>query len=69
MYLSLLPDDSLHLDILWEDVAHARGQLCADWATGIDMQFATLGMASQRLLTHSKATTGRLQGVECIRAD
>ena len=45
--LSLLPDDSLHLDILRDSITHARDPLpCANWAGGIDMQFATLGMAS-----------------------
>ena len=45
-HLSLLPDDSLHLDILVIDIADARGHLCANWARGFDMQLATLGMAS-----------------------
>ena len=45
--LSLLPDDSLHLDILWDNVAGARGPLpCANWARGIEVKFAALGMAS-----------------------
>ena len=45
--LSLLPDYSLHLDILLDHIADARGPvLCAKWARGIEMSFATLGMAS-----------------------
>ena len=45
--LSLLPDDSLHLDILRNNVADARGPLpCANWARGFEVKFAALGMAS-----------------------
>ena len=45
--LSLLPDGSLHLDMLPDDVAGARRQLPYDnRASGIDMHFATLSMAS-----------------------
>ena len=45
--LSLLPDDSLHLDILRDNVAGARGLLpCANWARGVEVKFATLAMAS-----------------------
>ena len=44
--LSLLLDDSLHLDILQSNNAYARGPLpCANWARGIEMQFATVGIA------------------------
>ena len=36
--LSLLPDDSLHLDIPWDTLADARGSLpCGNWARGIDV--------------------------------
>ena len=50
--LSLLPDGSLHLDILQEDVnnvADAKGPLpCANWASGIEAKSAASdpGMAS-----------------------
>ena len=45
--LSLLPDDSLHLDILRDNVADARDPLpYANWARGIEVKFAALGMAS-----------------------
>ena len=45
-HLSLLPDDSLHRDILC-DIADARGPLpCANWARGIEMNLTTLAMAS-----------------------
>ncbi len=45
--LSLLPEGSLHLDILRDNIADAKGPLpCANWAQGIDRQFASLGIAS-----------------------
>ena len=45
--LSLLPDDSLRLDILQDKIAVAGGPLpCANRARGTDLQFATLGMVS-----------------------
>ena len=45
--LSSLPGDSLHLDILRDKIADARSPLpCADWARGIEVKFAALGMAS-----------------------
>ena len=44
--LLLLPDGSLLLDILRDNIANARGPLpCANWARGIEMKLATLGMA------------------------
>ena len=47
--LSLLPEGSLHLDILRDNIADAKGPLpCANWAQGIDTQFASLGIASPR---------------------
>ena len=43
--LSVLPDDSLH--ILRDIIADAKGPLpCANWARGIEVKFAALGMAS-----------------------
>ena len=45
--LSVLPDDSLHLHILRDNIADAKGPLpCANWAGGIEVKFAALGMAS-----------------------
>ena len=45
--LSLLPEGSLHLDILRDNIADAAGPLpCANWAGGINRQFATQGLAS-----------------------
>ena len=45
--LSVLPDDSLHLQILRDNIADAKGPLlCASWARGIEVKFAALGMAS-----------------------
>ena len=45
--LSMLPDDSLHLHILRDNIADAKGPLpCANWARGIEVKFAALGMAS-----------------------
>ena len=45
--LSVLPDDSLHLHILQDNIADAKGPLpCANWAGGIEVKFAALGMAS-----------------------
>ena len=45
--LSVLPDDSLHLHILRDNIADAKGPLpCANWARGIEVKFAALGMAS-----------------------
>ena len=42
--LLLPPDDSMHLDILRSNIADAVSPIpCANWARGIDMQFATLG--------------------------
>ena len=44
---SELPDDSLHLHILRDNIADAKGPLpCANWARGIEIKFAALGMAS-----------------------
>ena len=38
---------SLHLHILRDNIADAKGPLpCANWATGIEVKFAALGMAS-----------------------
>ena len=38
--LSLLPEGSLHLDILRDNIADARQPLmCANWAAGVDKQF------------------------------
>ena len=43
----MLPDDSLHLDILRNNIADAKGPLpCVNWAQGIEMKFAALCMAS-----------------------
>ena len=45
--LSLLPKGSLHLDILRDNTADAKGLVpCANWAGRIDKQFASWGMAS-----------------------
>ena len=45
--LSVLPDDSLHLHILRDNIADVKGPLpCANWARGIEVKFAALGMAS-----------------------
>ena len=45
--LSVLPDDSLHLHILRDNIADAKDPLpCANWARGIQVKFAALGMAS-----------------------
>ena len=45
--LSVLPDDSLQLHILRDNIADAKGPLpCANWAIGIEVKFAALGMAS-----------------------
>ena len=45
--LSVLPDDSLHLHVLRDNIADAKGPLpCANWARGIEVKFATLCMAS-----------------------
>ena len=45
--LSGLPDDSLHLHILRDNIAEAQDPLpCANWARGIEVKFAALGMAS-----------------------
>ena len=45
--LSVLPDDSLHLHILRDNIAVAKGPLpCANWARGIEVKFAALDMAS-----------------------
>ena len=43
----VLPDDSLHLHILRDNIADAKGLLpSANWARGIEVKFAALGMAS-----------------------
>ena len=43
----ILPDGSLHLHILRDNIADAKGPLpCANWARGIEVKFAALGMAS-----------------------
>ena len=45
--LSLLPEGSLHLDILRDNIADAWQPLtCANWAAGVDQQFRDLGMGS-----------------------
>ena len=45
--LSLLPEGSLHLDILRDNIADARQPLmCANWAVGVDKQFRDLNMGS-----------------------
>ena len=45
--LSLLPEGSLHLDVLRDNIADARQPLmCANWAAGVDKQFGDLGMGS-----------------------
>ena len=45
--LSLLPEGSLHLDVLRDNIADARQPLmCANWAAGVDKQFRGLGMGS-----------------------
>ncbi len=45
--LSLLPEGSLHHDILRDNIADAKGPLPrANWAEGIDRQLAIQGMAS-----------------------
>ena len=45
--LSVLSDDSLHLHILRDNIADAKGPLpSANWARGIEVKFAALGMAS-----------------------
>ena len=41
--LSLLPEGSLHLDVLRDNIADARQPLmCASWAVGVDQQFRDL---------------------------
>ena len=45
--LSLLPEGSLHLDILRDNIADAwQPLMCANWAAGVDKQFRVLGMGS-----------------------
>ena len=45
--LSLLPEGSLHLDVLRDNIADARQPLmCANWAAGVDKEFRGLGMGS-----------------------
>ena len=45
--LSILPEGSLHLDILQDNIADAWQPLvCANWAAGVDRQFKDLGMGS-----------------------
>ena len=44
--LSLLPEGSLHLNSLQDNIADARQPLmCANWAAGVDKQFRDLGWA------------------------
>ena len=53
--LSVLPDDSLHLHILRDNIADAKGPLsCANWARGIEVKFAALGMASSFCLLRDR---------------
>ena len=45
--LSLLPEGSLHLNILRDKIADAwQPSMCANWAAGVDKQFRDLGMGS-----------------------
>ena len=42
-----LPEGSLHLDILRDNIADAwQPLMCANWAAGVDKQFRDLGMDS-----------------------
>ena len=50
--LSLVPEGSLHLDILRDNIADARQPLvCAHWAAGVNRQFRDLGMGSPFILS------------------
>ena len=60
--MPFLPNDILHRGFLRDDVADARGALpCANWARGIDMQLAALGIAPPFVSsgTHIVSVPGR----------
>ena len=45
--LSLLPEGSLHLDMIRDNIANAwQPLMCANWAAGVDRQFKDLGMGA-----------------------
>ena len=43
--LSNMPDDSIHAEILRDNIADAQGHPCGNWAGGIVRQYSRLGMA------------------------